>query len=76
MLVIMKLDSARADIENVKQKIQEKNCTPHEIPGALKLGIGITGQTNLLNEEDFLAMDSVDEVIRVTKPYKLVSREM
>lgn len=76
MLIIMKLDSKRADIENVKLKIKEKNCTPHEIPGTIKLGIGITGPTNLLNEEDFLTMNSVDEVIRVTKPYKLVSREM
>ena len=76
MLVIMKLDSPRPDIEKVKQKISGKNCIPHEIPGASKLGIGITGQTNLLDEEDFLTMDCVDEVIRVTKPYKLVSREM
>lgn len=76
MLVIMKLDSKRADIEKVKQKIQEMNCTPHEIPGTIKLGIGITGPTNLLIDEDFLTMNSVDEVIRVTKPYKLVSREM
>jgi 3-deoxy-7-phosphoheptulonate synthase len=72
----MKLDSPKADIEKVKSKICCKNCTPHEIPGANKLGIGITGQTNLLNEEDFLSLDSVEEVIRVTKPYKLVSREM
>ncbi len=76
MLIIMKLDSPREDINKVKNKIIEKTCIPHEIPGASKLGIGITGPTNLLNEEDFLTMDSVDEVIRVTKPYKLVSREM
>ncbi len=76
MLIIMKLDSPRGDIENVKAKIIEKTCVPHEIPGASKLGIGITGPTNLLSEEDFLTMDSVDDVIRVTKPYKLVSREM
>ncbi len=76
MLIIMKLDSPRDDIESVKAKIMEKTCVPHEIPGASKLGIGITGPTNLLSEEDFLTMDSVDDVIRVTKPYKLVSREM
>ena len=76
MLIIMKLDSPRQDIENVKAKIAEKACFPHEIPGESKLGIGITGPTNLLTEDDFLTMDSVDEVIRVTKPYKLVSREM
>ncbi len=76
MLIIMSLHSPLRDIEKVKTKITEKTCVAHEIPGATKLGIGITGPTNLLNEEDFLTMDSVEEVIRVTKPYKLVSREM
>jgi len=76
MLIIMKLDSPRKDIEEVKKKLIEKNCVPHEIPGASKLGIGITGPTNILIEEEFASMDSVEEVIRVTKPYKLVSREM
>lgn len=76
MLIIMKLKSSRQDIDKVKNKIADRNCIPHEIPGASKLGIGITGPTNLLNEEEFLNLDSVEEVIRVTKPYKLVSREM
>ena len=76
MLVIMKLDSPETDVDKVVKKISGKNCVPHKIPGSIKLGIGITGPTNLLEEEDFLTMDSVEEVIRVTKPYKLVSREM
>ncbi len=76
MLVIMKLDSPRSDIEKVIGKITKRNCIPHEIPGSAKLGIGITGPTGILDEEEFLTMDSVEEVIRVTKPYKLVSREM
>ncbi len=76
MLIIMKLDTPRDSIEKVKNKISERNCIPHEIPGASKLGIGITGPTNLLIEEEFQTMDCVEEVIRVTKPYKLVSREM
>lgn len=76
MLIIMKLDTPRDSIEKVKSKIVERDCVPHEIPGASKLGIGITGPTNLLIEEEFQIMENVEEVIRVTKPYKLVSREM
>ena len=76
MLIIMKLNSSKADIEKVRDRISSKKCVPHEIPGANKLGIGITGPTTLLNEQEFLCLESVEEVIRVTKPYKLVSREM
>ena len=49
---------------------------PHEIPGSSKLAIGVTGPSRDLNESDFLLMDSVDDVVRVSKQYKLVSREM
>ena len=76
MLILMKLNSPREHIEKVKKKIVAKECKPHEIPGSHKLAIGITGSSGNLSIEDFLGMDSVDEVLRVTKPYKLVSREM
>ncbi len=76
MLILMPLNASKADIEKVKSKIINSGCTAHEIPGASKLGIGITGPSNKLNIEDFKIMDSVDEVVRVSKPYKLVSRQM
>jgi 3-deoxy-7-phosphoheptulonate synthase len=76
MLIVMGLDAPRADIERVKQKVISLDCTPHEIPGKSKLAIGLTGPTNKLNEEDFQMLPSVDEVVRVTKKYKLVSRQM
>ncbi len=76
MLILMKLDASRSSIDKVKEKIVFHNCTPHEIPGSIKLAIGITGPSAKLLEEDFLNMESVEDVVRITKPYKLVSREM
>ncbi|MBZ0200990.1 MAG: 3-deoxy-7-phosphoheptulonate synthase [Ignavibacteriaceae bacterium] len=76
MLIMVNLDAPREDVEKIKNKIKSYGCTPHEIPGSLKLAIGVTGPTSKLAAEDFMRMDSVDEVVKVTKPYKLVSREM
>lgn len=76
MLIIMSLDAPRDDIDRVKSIITERKCTPHEIPGSMKLAIGITGPTNTLVEEDFRLLPSVQEVVRVSKKYKLVSRMM
>lgn len=76
MLILMDLKTPKEEINSIKEKILSANCTPHEIPGVSKLAIGITGPTNTLNEEDFLLMDCVQEVVRVSKKYKLVSREM
>ena len=76
MLILMKLDASRSSIDKVKEKIVFHKCTAHEIPGSIKLAIGITGPSAKLLEEDFLNMESVEDVVRITKPYKLVSREM
>ncbi|MCZ7601339.1 MAG: 3-deoxy-7-phosphoheptulonate synthase [Melioribacteraceae bacterium] len=76
MLVVMDLNAPRENIEKVKEKVKQLNCTPHEIPGATKLAIGITGPTHKLKQEDFSLMPSVEDVVRVTKKYKLVSRMM
>lgn len=76
MLIMMALNSPREDIEKVKQRIINTGCTPHEIPGALKLAIGITGPMEQIVKEEFLLMKSVEDVVRVTKKFKLVSREM
>ncbi len=76
MLILMSLNTPRKDIDAVKNKIISLNCTPHEIPGKSKLAIGITGPTNQLKKEDFVLLPSVEEVVRVTKKYKLVSRMM
>lgn len=76
MLILMALNSPREDIEKVKEKVIALHCTPHEIPGDSKLAIGITGPTESLKRVDFQVMPSVEEVVRVTKKFKLVSRMM
>ena len=76
MVIMMKLNSPKEDIEQVINKIHSRGCNHHEIWGSEKLAIGVTGQTTALSEEEFLIMNSVEEVYRVSKPYKLVSREV
>ena len=76
MLILMSLNSPREHINQVKEKIISLGCTPHEIPGDSKLAIGITGPSDKVVKEDFQLLLSVEDVIRVSKKYKLVSREM
>lgn len=76
MLILMSLDAPRNDVESVKKKVVSYGCNAHEIPGASRLAIGLTGPTGNLKTEDFMVMNSVEDVIRVTKKYKLVSRMM
>ncbi len=48
----------------------------HSIPGAERTAIGITGNKGEVEPGTLEEMSGVQEVIRVTKPYKLVSRDI
>ena len=75
MLIIMKLDAPRGDIDRVKEKVRSLGYIPHEIPGEHRLAIGITGNKNRPDAEQFLNLPNVLEAIPITKPFKLVSRD-
>ncbi len=76
MLIVMKLKTTRTDIERVKEKIRTLGYVPHEIPGEERLAIGITGNKGKLDPEQFLQLPGVMEAIPVSKPFKLVSRDV
>lgn len=75
MLVVMKKHASRDDVERVKEKIAALGFHPHEIPGAQRIAIGITGNKGKINPETFTLMKGVDDAIPVSKPYKLVGRD-
>ena len=75
MLIIMRLDASRKEIDAVKEKISSFGFTPHEIPGVQRVAIGITGNKAKVDSENFLTLSGVVEVISVSKPFKLVSRD-
>jgi 3-deoxy-7-phosphoheptulonate synthase len=75
MLILMKLDAPRADIERVKEKILSLGYAPHEIPGEARTAIGITGNRGKIDPELFLNLPGVLDAIPVTKPYKLASKD-
>lgn len=72
----MKLEAPREDVERVKNKIRSLSYVPHEIPGAQRLAIGITGNKNRPDAEQFLNLPGVIEAIPISKPFKLVSRDV
>src|SRR5437763_108654 len=76
MLVVMQAHAAPEDIRRVCAKSGSLGYRPHSIPGAERTAIGITGNKGEVEPGTIDEMPGVQEVIRVTKPYKLVSRDM
>lgn len=75
MLVIMKNDANETQIKNVITEITKMGYRGIPIPGAQRTAICIIGNQGTIEDGRLLTLDGVIETIRVTKPYKLVSRE-
>jgi 3-deoxy-7-phosphoheptulonate synthase len=76
MLVVMQTAATGEQIASVQQAIRAQGLTPHVLPGATRTAIGITGNTSAVDSRTFEVLPGVKECIRVTKPFKLASREM
>jgi 3-deoxy-7-phosphoheptulonate synthase len=76
MLVVMHSHATPQQIEDAVAAIRRLNLTPHPMPGATRTAIGITGNISAVDPRPLEVLPGVMELIRVTKPYKLASREM
>jgi 3-deoxy-7-phosphoheptulonate synthase len=76
MLIVMKSDAAAEQVEGVVRVIKDMGLCAHALPGAERTAVCITGNNSALDSSRFDHLPGVAEVIRVTKPYKLISLEM
>src|ERR1041385_1806445 len=76
MLVVMDTHATAQQVDQVLQAIRALSLTPHPMPGATRTAIGITGNVGAVDPRLLEVLPGVMELIRVTKPYKLTSREM
>ena len=76
MLVVMKAQATPEEIQAVCETIQQLGLRAHPLPGAQRTAIGITGNKGEVERGNLEALAGVAEVIRVSKPYKLASREV
>ena len=75
MLVVMQAQATEEQIRTVCQKIESLGYRAHSMPGAQRTAIGITGNKGEVEAGSLEELPGVQEVIRVSKPYKLVSRD-
>ncbi|MBS1811551.1 MAG: 3-deoxy-7-phosphoheptulonate synthase [Acidobacteria bacterium] len=76
MLIVMTPDATEADIQRVIATVESIGLKAHPMPGANRTAIGITGNTGAVDPEPFVELPGVFECVRVTKPYKLVGRDL
>jgi 3-deoxy-7-phosphoheptulonate synthase len=76
MLVMMKSHATNDEIAAVCRKIEAMGFKPHPIPGSTRTAIGITGNQGPIEAAALESLPGVGECVPVSKPYKLVGREL
>jgi 3-deoxy-7-phosphoheptulonate synthase len=76
MLVVMQSHATEEQVRAVCQRIESLGLQAHPIPGAIRTAIGITGNEGAIDLGVLESLPGVIECIPVSKPYKLVSRDV
>ena len=76
MLVVMQSNATEEQVRAVCQRIEALGFRPHPLPGAGRTAIGITGNSGAVDTSSLESMPGVVECIPVSKPYKLVGRDI
>ena len=76
MLIVMDKDATAEQIAAVVAKIETLGYAAQPIPGGERVAIGILRNPRSVDPALFLDMPGVVQAIPVSRPYKLVSREM
>ena len=75
MLVVMRDHASQKTIEHVVDLLHEAGAEAHLSQGEVKTIIGVIGEREIVYSLELEGLPGVEEVIRVLKPYKLVSRD-
>jgi len=76
MLIVMNPRATAREIDAVVELVSAIGLRAHPMPGATRTAIGITGNKGPIDGRRFENLPGVAEVIRVTKPYKLVTLDL
>ncbi|KYC45691.1 MAG: 3-deoxy-7-phosphoheptulonate synthase [Candidatus Methanofastidiosum methylothiophilum] len=78
MIIVMKLGAEESQIQETIKRIKDLGFNTHLSQGQNRTVIGVIGDVSSIEEsevERFRATPYIQEVIRVSKPYKFVSRD-
>jgi len=75
MIVVMVPGTAQPDLDNIRVRIEDRGLRAQINTGAERTVIGVMGSIPPDFKDEMELMNGVDEVIIISKPYKLASKE-
>ncbi len=75
MIIVLKPESSPEQIQHVLDRIHDLGFTPHVSKGVSRTIIGVIGDESKLQAQPLKAIEGVEQVVPILKPFKLASRE-
>jgi len=75
MILIIKPQAHRADVEALRAEMTARKFIVQEIQGESTLMLGLAGDTSVLSADEMMRHECVESVMRVSEPYKLAGRK-
>jgi len=76
MLIVMKPGATPEEIAAVVQRVETLGYEAKSLPGAQRTAVAVTGNDGAVPTDQFESLKGVKAVVRVSAPFKLVSREV
>ncbi|HWW62884.1 MAG TPA: 3-deoxy-7-phosphoheptulonate synthase [Thermoanaerobaculia bacterium] len=74
MVIVMEKHASDDSIEHVVAVLSERGFDVHRSTGSDQTILGVVGRVDTIDTREFELFDGVQEVVRVSEPYKLTSR--
>src|SRR5918997_212012 len=74
MVIVMQKSADESKIEKIVAELSRRGFDVHRSTGSDHTVLGIVGDVASLDQREFELYDGVQEVVRVSEPYKLSSR--
>ncbi len=75
MIIVLRPDSTKEQIDHILDRIRDLGFKPHVSEGTARTIIGVIGDENRLQAQPLSAIPGVEQVLPIMKPFKLASRE-
>jgi 3-deoxy-7-phosphoheptulonate synthase len=74
MVIVMQKHTSEVNIEHVMGELTTRGFDVHRSTGSDQTVLGVVGKVDDIDPREFELMDGVQEVVRVSEPFKLSSR--
>lgn len=76
MIIVMRDDATKDQIQNITQNIEDKGLKVHAITGVNNTVLGVVGDATSVDRETLALSDGIEKIVPINEPFKMANRKM